>query len=159
MSTLPKKAKKPAANPLKKLSLIQKWLLLVGLFVLIFSTFPAVLIILIGLLPSITIIITDPRNTNKLTIVGCFNLTGVFICLSSLINQINIPGSFSVINNIFNLIIMLGCSAFGVILYYELPNFFVMMSKVSSQKRIKNIDNRLEKLALDWGQESIKSSK
>lgn len=34
------------------------------------------MVLLIGLLPTFTILITDPKNTDKLVIVGSFNLAG-----------------------------------------------------------------------------------
>ncbi len=144
-----KETKKPG-NPLKKLSLFQKILLVLGLLVLIFTALPAVIIVLIGLLPSITVLLTDSKNATKLTVIGCFNLSGVFICLMNIFNQFDLDQAFSIVSNIFNLIIMLGAAAVGAIIYYELPNLFVMISKASSQHRLKVIDARLEKLSQDW---------
>ena len=144
-----KNTEKPQTG--KKLSLVQKWVLAAALIVLIVATFPVALVIIIGLLPSVTLLITDPHNGNKLIIVGCFNLTGVFICLTNLINQIVAIEPFTIRNNIFNLLIMLGAAGFGMILYYELPNLFVKLSTSSSQRRIKNIDSKLEKLTAEWG--------
>lgn len=146
-------------NPFKKLSWFQKALLALGLVVLVFTTLPAVIVILIGLLPSITIILTDSKNMPKLTIVGCFNLAGVFICLMNIFTHFDITQAFSILGNIFNLIIMLGSAALGMIMYYELPNFFVMISKVSSQHRLKAIDAKLEKLTEDWGNEVVNGDK
>lgn len=146
-------------NPFKKLSWFQKSLMALGLLVLVFTTLPAVIVILIGLLPSITIMLTDSKNTQKLTIVGCFNLAGVFICLMNIFNHFDIGQAFSILGNIFNLIIMLGSAALGMVFYYELPNFFVMISKVSSQHRLKAIDAKLEKLAEDWGNDVVSGDK
>ncbi len=145
-----KKENKKPGNPLKKLSLFQKILLVLGLLVLIFTALPAVIIVLIGLLPSITVLLTDSKNATKLTVIGCFNLSGVFICLMNIFNQFDLDQAFSIVSNIFNLIIMLGAAAVGAIIYYELPNLFVMISKASSQHRLKVIDARLEKLSQDW---------
>lgn len=145
----------PRINPFLKLSWFQKLLFFFGLFILIFTALPAVIVILIGLLPTITVILTDPKNTGKLTVVGCFNLAGVFICLFNIFTQFSVTNAFSILGNIFNMIIMLGSAALGVILYFELPNVFVMFSKLSSQHRLKNIDARLEKLAESWGTEAI----
>ena len=149
MSTLPKKnSRKP--NPVTRLSTFQKWLMFLGMFVLIFTTLPAVIVIFIGLLPTITVVITDPKNTTKLIVIGCFNMSGVFFCIMSIIDQFNLREAFFIVGNIFNL---------GAILYYELPNIFIALSKLSAQKRLKAIDSKLEKLALDWGQDTIDSQK
>ena len=68
----------------------------------------------------------------------------------NIFNQFDLDQAFSIVSNIFNLIIMLGAAAVGAIIYYELPNLFVMISKASSQHRLKVIDARLEKLSQDW---------
>lgn len=154
-----RKANNKTKNKLKKsfskLTMVQKWILLIGLGFIIVSTLPAVLVLLIGLLPTFTILITDPKNTNKLVIVGSFNLAGVFIYLMSIMNNFTIHDAFSIVGDIFNLIIMLGSAGLGLILYYEIPNLFIFISKASSQKRLKNIDEKLQKLGEDWGTELI----
>lgn len=150
-----KKANNKLKKSFKRLSMFQKWTLLIALFFIAISSLPAVLVLLIGLLPSFTILITDPKNTNKLIIVGSFNLAGVFIYLMSIINNFTIHDAFSIVGDIFNLIIMLGSAAFGLIVYYEIPNLFITISKATTKKRLKNIDDKLQKLSEDWGGELI----
>lgn len=147
--------KKRVINPLVRLSAFQKWVLFLGLFLLIYNTLPAVIILLIGLLPTITVIITSPKNSSKLIIIGCFNLAGVFICMVSLLNNFQVSEAFLIVGNIFNLIIMLGAAAIGAIVYYELPDLFVLFLKISAQKRLKVIEEKLLKLNLEWGKENI----
>lgn len=107
------------------------------------------------MLPTLTILITDPKNTNKLVVVGCFNLAGVFMYILNIAGNFTIQNALFLISNIFNLIIMLGSAALGLILYCEIPNMFIFISKVSAQKRLKNIDARLEKLTEEWGSEAV----
>ena len=119
--------KKPLANLKKsyrKLSVVQKMILFIGLMFIVISTLPAVMVLLIGLLPTFTILITDPKNTDKLVIVGSFNLAGVFIYLMSIINTFTIHNAFFIVGDIFNLIIMLGSAGLGLVAYYEIPNLF-----------------------------------
>lgn len=154
--------KKPLNNLKKsyrKLSMIQKWLLFIGLFFMVVSTLPAVVVLLIGLLPTFTILITDPRNTNKIVIVGSFNLSGVFIYLLNIVNSFTIYEALFIVGDIFNLIIMLGSAALGLIAYYEVPNLFILISKASAKKRLRVIDSKLEKLGEDWGTELIERQK
>lgn len=143
--------KKETPKKRMRLNLLQKAILFIGLFILIISTLPILVVVFVGLLPTLTIMLTDSKNAYKVTIVGCFNLAGVLICSSSLLNQFNFEEAFSIISNVFNLIIMLGSAALGVILYYEMPNLFVFVSKLTQQKRLKFIDYRLEKLSSEWG--------
>lgn len=148
MRKLPKKE-----TPKKslRLNLLQRLILFIGLFILIISTLPILVVVFVGLLPTLTIMLTDSKNTYKVTIVGCFNLAGILICSSSLLNQFDFEQAFSIIGNVFNLIVMLSSAALGVILYYEMPNLFVFISKLTQQKRLKYIDYRLEKLSAEWG--------
>lgn len=139
----------------KPLTTTQKLFLLLGLALAVITALPAVVIILIGLLPTLTILITDPKNTNKLVIVGCFNLAGVFIFMMNIANHFSLQNAFFIVTNIFNLIIMLGSAAIGLIIYCEIPNIFIFTSKISAQKRLKNIDARLEKIAEEWGSEVV----
>ncbi len=145
----------PSKTTKFKLSLAQKLLLILGVIMLAFSSLPVMVVLMLGLLPTITVILTDPRNSNKLTIIGCLNFAGVFVCLLRIFNQYAAGIPISILGNIFNIIIMLGGAAFGMILYYELPNLFIIISKASAQRRLHSIDNKLEKLTQEWGSDII----
>lgn len=142
-----------------RLSMLQKILLLIGLLIAFFTTFPVVVVLLIGLLPTFTIMVTDRSNANKLIIVGCFNLAGVFIYLFHVINNFTVRDAFFILSDIFNLIIMLGSAGIGLIVYCEVPNLFIYLSKAAARKRLKTIDATLEKLAGEWGPEILGNSK
>lgn len=139
------------------LSASRKWLLFGFLSFIAFVTLPAVIVLLIGLLPTITILITDPKNSNKLVIIGCFNLSGVFVYLINVINHFSLDGAFSILSDMFNLVIMLGSAGIGFIIYHELPNLFIFLSKISAQKRVATVDKRLEKISEEWGQDTIET--
>ena len=113
----PLRRKQPPKKAVK-LNLFQKIILLLGLVILVLSALPAIVILIIGLLPTITVILTDSKNTTKLTMVGCFNLAGVFICLMNIFNQFSVNHAITILGNVFNIIIMLGAAALGMILYY-----------------------------------------
>ena len=137
-------------NKQSKVSGFQK----VSLFILIlfasFKILPAVVVLLLGLLPTITIIVTDTKNINKITTIGCFNVAGIMICLNSLFNQFSSSAKFSITDNINNIIIMLLASSVGVILYHILPDIFAYIFKNSAQHRLKMINIKLEKLKETW---------
>ncbi len=150
-----KKAQNGLKNSFNTLSTSRKWLLFGFLAMIVVSTLPAIIILLIGLLPTITILITDPKNSGKLIVIGCFNLAGLFVYLINVINHFSLDGAFSILSDVFNLIIMLGSAALGFIVYYEVPNLFIFLSKISAQKRLANIDKQLQKISEDWGAEII----
>lgn len=146
---------KKNTKPTKNTSLGKKILIILGIFLLILTSLPIVIILLIGLLPTLTILLTDPKNTQKMIIIGSFNLAGVFIYLINILNNYSVRDAFFVFSDIFNLIIMLGSAALGLIIYIELPNLVIWIYKATSQKRLEGIEARLQKLASDWGQETI----
>ncbi len=156
MSRIPgRKQTKKNKSAYSVLSFPQKILLLFGLIIATISMLPAIIVIFIGMLPTLTVSITDVKNTNKLIIIGGFNLSGVFMYILNIINNFTVDHALFLISNIFNLIIMFGSAAIGLIIYCELPNFFVFISKISAQKRLKTIDAKLEKLAEEWGTEIV----
>ena len=89
---------------LAKLNFIQKLLIFLAFMVVAFTVLPAVVVLVIGLLPTLTIVVTDTKNINKITTVGCFNIAGVMICLNSILLQFSSGLEFSILNNIFNII-------------------------------------------------------
>lgn len=142
--------KKNNKTGLAKLNFFQKFLLFLGVIVIAFTVLPAVVILFLGLLPTLTLVVIDSKNTTKITTIGCFNITGVMICLNSLFHQYNSGVSFSILSNIYNIIIMLACAAVGALLYYILPDLFVFIFKNSAQHRLKTINAKLENLSKNW---------
>lgn len=133
-----------------KISGFQKAFLFALFLIISFKILPAIVVLFLGLLPTLTIVVTDTKNINKITTVGCFNISGVMICLNNLFNQITAATKFSITDNIFNIIIMLSGAAIGVVLYYILPDIFVYIFKNSAQHRLKLINTKLEKLKSSW---------
>ncbi len=150
MKTPNKLPLKKSKNTPKKLNFFQKFIIFLGLMVVAFTILPAVVVLFLGLLPTLTIVVTDTKNINKITTVGCFNIAGVMICLNNLFHQFNSGIEFSIRDNIFNIIIMLAAAALGAFLYYILPDIFAYIFKNSAQHRLKTINAKLEKLSQNW---------
>ena len=126
------------------------------LFLLIcIISFPIVLILIFGLLPTLTILFVDKKNYDKQLIVGCFNIAGVFFYLFGVLNKFSVGQQNDIADNIFMTILMLGSAALGLVLYNELPNFYAYLYKIISTRRIDKINTRLEKLKEDWGEEIV----
>ena len=133
-----------------RVSGFQKVFLFALFLAISFKVLPAIVVLFLGLLPTLTIVVTDTKIINKITTVGGFNISGVMICLNNLFNQITAVSKFSITDNIFNIIIMLSGAAIGVVLYYILPDIFVYIFKNSAQHRLKLINAKLEKLKSNW---------
>ena len=146
------------AKAYKNLSSIQKFLLFALLAFLIFVSFPIVLLLIFGLLPTVTVMYTDRQNYDRQLIIGCFNISGVFFYLFGLLSKFSLGYTNDIADNIFMLIVMLGCAALGVLVYSELPNIYTYFYKISAQKRIEKIDAKLNKLREEWGDDIVRSS-
>ncbi|MCQ2740822.1 MAG: hypothetical protein MJ210_01725 [Alphaproteobacteria bacterium] len=133
-----------------KLGFLGKFLIFICLLFVGFTILPQVIIIGLGLLPTLTIVLTESKNINKITTVGCFNVTGVIVCLNSFIKQFNENIPFSMNENIANVVVMLISAAIGVCLYYIMPDIFALIFKNSAQHRLKTINAKLEKLKQNW---------
>ena len=153
MRSVPKEEarKMQLGKSFKKLNLLQKTILAILFVLLMIFSFPIVLILIAGLLPTITVMYTDKHNYDKQIIVGCFNIAGVFFYLFGVINKFSEKGSFNMADDISMLIVMLGMAPVGMFIYNELPNLYVYFKKANYQKRIEKINKRLNKLAEDWG--------
>ncbi len=138
-----------------RFSKTQKILLLLLIFIITMHTLPMVLILFIGLLPTFTLMVIDIKNINKLIIVGSFNLAGVFFYIFNIFKNFSVGNAVFLFSDIFNMILMLGSAAIGLLLYYEMPLLFSYFSKIATAKRIANIDNRLEKMQEKWGKDIV----
>ena len=139
----------------RKLNLFQKAALIILFILICIISFPIVLILIFGLLPTLTILFVDKKNYDKQLIVGCFNIAGVFFYLFGLLNKFSVGQQNDIADNIFMTILMLGSAALGLVLYNELPNFYAYLYKIISTRRIDKINTRLEKLKEDWGEEIV----
>lgn len=155
MKKINKKRPVELGKSFQSLSFARKSLFFIFLAIIASSILPAVIVLLIGLLPTITILFTDPKNSAKLVIIGCFNLSGLFIYLINLLNRYNLDEAFSILGDVFNMIIMLGSAALGFLVYYEMPNLFAFVAQTSSQRRLVSIDKELEKISEEWGDKLI----
>lgn len=145
----PLNSKKNANTGMSKLNSFQKFIIFLGLMLVAFTILPVVVVLFIGLLPTLTAVVTDTKNTNKITTIGCLNMSGLIICLHHLFIQLT-SGTFSIRENIYDIIIMLSAAALGAFLYYVLPDLFSFIFKNSAQHRLKIINNKLAKYAENW---------
>ena len=145
----PLTSQKNKKNTSSKLNSFQKFLIFLGLMIVGFTVLPAVVVLFVGLLPTLTIVVTDTKNINKITTIGCLNISGLIVCLHHMYIQIS-EKSFVIRENINDIIIMLSAAAVGTLLYYALPDLFAFIFKNSAQHRLKVINSRLNKYSENW---------
>ena len=138
-----------------KSSAMQKTLLIIALLIVSITALPIMVVLFIGLLPTFTVMLTDRNNSDKLVIIGCFNLAGVFTYLFHVLSNFTVSDAVFILSDIFNLIMMLGSAGLGLIVYKEVPNLFIYLAKIATEKRLKTLDSQLEKLADEWGKDII----
>ena len=138
-----------------QLSSLQKFLLLLLLIVASLTTLPILVVLIVGLLPTFTLLIIDGKNINKLIVVGCFNLAGVFTYMFNIISNFSMDNAMFIFSDIFNMILMLGSAGIGLIVYYEVPQLFIYLARTSNQKQITNIENKVAKMQEVWGKDIV----
>ncbi len=146
----PLTSKKDNKVGISKLNSFQKFLIFLGLMIVAFTILPVVVVLFIGLLPTLTAVVTDTKNINKITTIGCLNMSGLIICLHHIFIQLTSGANFSIREDINDIIIMLCAAAIGALLYYILPDLFAFIFKNSAQHRLKIINARLNRYAENW---------
>lgn len=139
----------------KHLNILQKFLLLLLIAIALIRVMPIVVVLFIGLLPTLTLLIIDGKNINKLIIVGCFNLSGVFVYVFNVMKNYSVDNALFIFSDVFNMILMLGSAAIGFLIYYEVPMLFIYLARISNQHHVTSIDAKIEKLKEIWGNDVV----
>ena len=92
----PLTSKKDSKVGISKLNSFQKFLIFLGLMIVAFTILPVVVVLFIGLLPTLTAVVTDTKNINKITTIGCLNMSGLIICLHHIFIQLTSGANFSI---------------------------------------------------------------
>ena len=130
-------------------------MLLILLIVASLTTLPILVVLIVGLLPTFTLLIIDGKNINKLIVVGCFNIAGVFTYMFNMISNFSMDNAMFIFSDIFNMILMLGSAGIGLIVYYEVPQLFIYLARTSNQKQITSIENKVAKMQEVWGKDIV----
>ncbi len=157
MARKPTKQKAPRqAAPGKKASLTS--LLWVFMLAIVIFAFPeSVILLFLGLLPTLVALIVDktPRKYSTFC-VGSMNITGVFPSMLELwAGQNNISHAIDIITNVFDLIVMYAAATFGWLLFMAIPPVVNGLLAVVAQHRIAQLRARQRELIKEWGDEII----
>ena len=121
----------------------------------VFAFFPTILLIVIGMAPSIVAFIVDKRP-GKVTAraIGYLNLAG---CLPYAIklwtSQNTITGVLSLVGEPSNLMIMYSSAAVGWMLNFIMTPIMTAYLAVQHEVKARAISNRQEQLIKEWGGE------
>lgn len=127
--------------------------LLMSLLIL-FMFFPALLIILsIGMMPTLGAVISDPTsNRAQATCVGFCNISGLVPALHQLyLNHFSLASAYIIIHDEFYLLYILGISAMGWALFFIIPSIAVSMYKTRDKVYLIRMMKRYKDLKEIWG--------
>lgn len=123
-------------------------LVVVGLF-----TLPTILVLGIGMLPTVGALITDRRKEKYATLcVGAMNFTGVLPFMIRLWTEDHsYDHAFRMIADVLTWLVMYGAAALGWAIYFVAPGIVGMFIGMRTEQRIQRLRRRQRDLVEEWG--------
>lgn len=114
---------------------------------------PSVMILGIGMTPTLAAMITDRRKEKYATLcVGCMNFTGVLPFMIELwTNDHSYDNAFRLIGEPFTWLVMFGAAAIGWAIYFVTPGIAGMFIGMRADQRIQRLRRRQRDLVEEWG--------
>jgi ABC-type transport system involved in multi-copper enzyme maturation permease subunit len=114
---------------------------------------PSVLILGIGMTPTLAAMITDRRKEKYATLcVGCMNFTGVLPFMVELwTNDHSYDNAFRLIGEPFTWLVMFGAAAIGWAIYFVAPGIVGMFIAMRADQRVQRLRRRQRDLVEEWG--------
>lgn len=116
-------------------------------------TLPTVLVLGIGMLPTLGAMLSDRRREKYATLcVGAMNFTGVLPFLIKLWTEDHsYEHAFAVIGDPITWLIMYGAAALGWAIYFVAPGIVGMFIGMRTEQRIQKLRRRQRDLVEEWG--------
>jgi hypothetical protein len=156
MGKKPAPAPKKPTPPLRKEKGGSAWtpLLLSVAFVLLMTvSLPSMVLLFIGMLPTLVAWIVD-RNPQKYSTfcVGGMNFCGVFPYLLDLWGGTHsVSNAVGILTNVFTLLVMYGAAAFGWMMFMTVPPVVSGFLTVMQQRRVAQLRAQQKRLIEEWG--------
>ena len=125
-------------------------LVIAGLLVF---TLPTVLILCVGMLPTVAAFLVDRRREKYTTLcVGSMNFVGVIPFLATLWTEDHsFDMAFTILGDPFGWLMMLGSAGIGWAIYFVAPNIVALFMAARIEQRIERLKNRQTALVEEWG--------
>lgn len=135
-------------------SWVPLWLTL-GLVGLLWLALPSVILVVVGMLPSLAAIIVDRSKQRYLTFsVGAMNFCGLFPQLLKLWTGMNtVDSAVALLTDVFSLFTMYGAAALGWLIFLGVPPVVSAFMSVMAQRRITMRRELQQELVERWGEE------
>jgi len=130
------------------------WILLVLTFLVVLAG-PTMILLLLGMLPTLVALIIDrtKQKSNSLC-VGSINFIGVFPYIMGLWGGMNdFTAAFTIVGDIFNLLVMYSAAAFGWFLFLTMPSIISSFVLVLQQRKVAQLRGEQKDLIDEWGAE------
>lgn len=116
-------------------------------------TLPTVMILGIGMLPTLGAMLADRRKERYATLcVGCMNFMGVLPYLIQLWTENHsYEHAFQLIGQPFTWLVMYGAAALGWAIFFVAPGIVGMFIAVRTERRIQALRRRQRELVEEWG--------
>ena len=130
------------------------WVGIIG-FGLVVISFPTVVLIFVGMLPTLVAWVIDRTEEKFATFcVGGVNFCGVFPHLLDLWNgDHTVSAAMGAVTDVFKLATMYGAAAFGWMLFMSVPPVIASFLQVMSQRRLTTLRAEQRALIEEWGTE------
>ena len=130
------------------------WTSLISVTLLIFAT-ASVLVIIVGMLPTLAAYIGDNSKSKNATIcVAGMNFTGVFYEVLMLwFGENTFSQALDIVTDVFSLAVMLMSAAVGWLMFMLIPPFVAQFVTIMNQRKIAQLRSQQRKLISEWGQE------
>lgn len=140
-------AKKPMSSALL-------WLILTAITLLVFAA-ASVLVIIVGMSPTLAAYIGDSSKGKNATIcVAGMNFAGVFYEVLNLwFGQNTFSQSVDIVTDVFSLAVMFMSAATGWLLFMIVPPFVAQFVTIMNQRKVAQLRTNQRKLISEWGPE------
>lgn len=120
---------------------------------LLVFTLPTVLILSVGMLPTLAAYIVDRRREKYTTLcVGSMNFVGVIPFLATLWTEDHsFDMAFTILGDPFGWLVMLGSAGIGWSIYFVAPGIVAMIMATRIEQRIEKLKSRQIELVEEWG--------
>jgi len=122
---------------------------------LIFLFMPTVLFLAFAMLPTFVAVVTDKGNKRYGGItVGGMNFAGAApYVLDMWMGTHDIAAALTLLSDVFALMLIYGCAAFGWVLYTGTPSMVTAFMSMTSTRRLAALRAKQKQLIEDWGPE------
>lgn len=122
---------------------------------------PTVLVLVIGMVPTIVAFFTDRRREKYAAFcVGAMNLLGVLpVALGMWTRDHSMDSAMRNVTNVFNWFLMYGAAAIGWGLYSITPAIVAFVLRLQIERRITKMQGYQQELIDEWGEGVTESAK